>query len=278
MSTALATISASDERALAAMLGMATEEKAFMPQLKINLDDEDAEGNPLKKGKFFVTGQEIPVYADKVRIRPLSQMFQWVEYDPDQNKSVNRTLIIPNFRAEPRDEKGGVRCGKPASKVLKDNPELAKKFKNITCFRLVHCLVSYEGESSTGDKIKVENQPALLRLKGANFSPFEDEVVKALPKGTKLYDFWIEVSATKKKNGSVTYFVLGFNPELGKPVPLDQMTYDTMLHIVGTIKEENDRIEAKYRAAVGGRTADDAALNAIEVLDSDSLDDDLVDE
>lgn len=278
MSTALATVSASDERALAAMLGMATEEKAFMPQLKINLDDEDAAGNELKKGKFFITGQEVPVYADKVRIRPLSQMFQWVEYDPEANKAVNRTLVIPNFRAEPRDEKGGVRCGKPASKVLKDNPELAKKFKNITCFRLVHCLVSYTGNTATGEEVTVENQPALLRLKGANFSPFEDEVVKALPKGTKLYDFWIEVSATKKKNGSVTYFVLNFSPELGKPVPLDQMTYDTMVHIVGTIKEENDRIESKYRAAVSGRSADAAAMNAIDIIDGDSLDDDLVDE
>ena len=278
MTTALATVSASDERAIAAMLGMATEEKTFMPQLKINLDDEDAAGNELKKGKFFITGQEVPVYADKVRIRPLSQMFQWVEYDPDANKSTNRTLVIPNFRAEPRDEKGGVRCGKPASKVLKDNPELAKKFKNITCFRLVHCLVSYTGNTSTGEEVTVENQPALLRLKGANFSPFEDEVVKALPKGTKLYDFWIEVSNTKKKNGSVTYFVLNFNPDIGKPVPLDQMTYDTMVHIVGTIKEENDRIESKYRAAISGRNADSAAMNAIDVLDSDSLDDDLVDE
>ena len=278
MTTAIATVSASDERALAAMLGMATEEKTFMPQLKINLDDEDAAGNELKKGKFFITGQEVPVYADKVRIRPLSQMFQWVEYDPDANKSTNRTLVIPNFRAEPRDEKGGVRCGKPASKVLKDNPELAKKFKNITCFRLVHCLVSYTGNTSTGEEVTVENQPALLRLKGANFSPFEDEVVKALPKGTKLYDFWIEVSNTKKKNGSVTYFVLNFNPDIGKPVPLDQMTYDTMVHIVGTIKEENDRIESKYRAAISGRNADSAAMNAIDVLDSDSLDDDLVDE
>lgn len=275
----LVTIDASQERQLAAMLGLAPEGKSdLMPLVKINLEDEDDQGNPLPKGKFMVTGQDETVYAEKIRIRPLSQFFQWVHYDPDQNKSVNKTLIIPRLNVEARDEKGGVRCGKPPSKVLKENPEQAKLYKNITCFRLVHCLVSYEGKTASGEAMTVENVPALLRLKGANFSAFEDEVLDKLPKGKKLYDYWVEMSATKKKNGSVTYYVYNYAVDLGSPAPLDQITYDTMLHIVDMVKAENEKINAKYEAAVRGKSVDKGALAAVEIIEAeDSLEEDLVD-
>jgi hypothetical protein len=278
--TQLVTIDSNQERALAAMLGLAPSgDREQTPLLKINLDDEDDAGNALPKGKFMVTGQDETVYADKVRIRPLSQFFQWVHYDPEQNKSVNRTVMIPRLNLEARDEKGGVRCGKPPSKVLKENPEEAKKYKNITCFRLIHCLVSYEGKTADGKSAKVENVPALLRLKGANFSSFEDEVIDKLPKGKKLYDFWVEISATKKKNGSVTYFVYNYVVDLGNPAPLDQVTYDSMLHIVEMVKAENERVNAKYEAAISGRSADSKAMKAVEIIEEDdaSLEADLVD-
>lgn len=275
----LAVIDAAKERALSAMLGLGgdADTSTNLPLLKINLEDEDDMGSPLPKGKFIITNQEDTVYADKVRIRPLSQMFQWVHYDPDQNKSVNRTLIIPNFRSEARDEKGGVKCGKPASKVLKENPELAKQYKNITCFRLVHCLVSYVGKTASGEQLTVENVPTLLRLKGANFSGFEEQVVDKLPKGKKLYDFWVEVSASKKKNGSVTYYVYDYAVDLSNPVALDQPTYDTMLHIVEIVKAENARVQTKYDQAIRGASIDSAAMSAVDVIDSDSLEGDLED-
>jgi hypothetical protein len=277
--TQLVTIDAAKERALAAALGLSTQqESVLLPLLKINLEDEDDAGNTLPKGKFMITGQDKSVYADKVRIRPLSQMFQWVHYDPSENRVTNKTIVVPRLNVEARDQKGGVKCGKPASKVLKADPELAKKYKDITCFRLVHCLVSYEGVDAAGKKATVENVPALLRLKGANFSSFEEEVVDKLPKGKKLYDYWVELSATRKKNGSVTYYVFNYEVDLGNPAPLDQLTYDTMLYIVDMIKEENSKINAKYEAAIRGSTADSAAMKAVEILeDEDSLEEDLVD-
>jgi hypothetical protein len=261
------------------MLGLAPGgDREQTPLLKINLEEEDDLGNPLPKGKFMLTGQEEAVYADKVRIRPLSQFFQWTHYDPDQNKTINRTIMIPRLNVEARDEKGGVRCGKPASKFLKENPEEAKKYKNITCFRMIHCLVTYEGKTSTGKATKVENVPALLRLKGANFSSFEDEVIDKLPKGKKLYDFWVEIAASKKKNGSVTYYVYNYVVDLGNPAPLDQLTYDTMLHIAEMVKGENTRVNAKYEAAISGKSLDTRAMKAVDVLEEDSsLEEDLVD-
>lgn len=275
----LVTMNQSEERALAALLGATTEatERTLLPILKINLDDEDDAGNALKKGQFMLTNQDQTVYADKVTIRPLSQMFQWVNYDPEQSKVVNKTIIVPRLNMEARDEKGGVRCGKPASKVLKENPDLAKKFKSITCFRYVHCLVNYTGKTAEGKEAVVENVPALLRLKGVNFSPFEEQVVDRLPKGKKLWDFNVEVSAARKKNGSVVYYTLSFEPDLGNPIGMDQVTLDTMHYIVNMIKEENERIESKHRNAVSNRDVDVAALKAVEVLDEADLEADLED-
>lgn len=268
----LTVISAADELALASMFGQEKANRALLPTLKVNLDDEDDQGNALPKGSFMITGQEVTSYAKKVKIKPLVEMFQYLDYDPDQNKTVNRTLIVPSFKHEFRDERGGVRCGKPASKVLKENPDLAAKYKSITCFRLVYALVSYEGKSATGETVSVENVPALLRLKGSNFSPFEDEVSKKIPKGQHLYNFWVEVSAERKKNGSVVYYVWNFSPDLGNPVPLDQQTYETMVGIASMIKDENTRIDDKHHAALRGRQVDTSALKAVEILEGEDAD------
>lgn len=279
--TQLVTLNQNEERALAAMLGASTDatSSALLPILKINLEDEDDAGNQLKKGTFMLTGQEDPIYAEKVTIRPLSQMFQWVDYNAEEKRSVNKTIIIPRLNMEARDEKGGVRCGKPASKVIKENPDLIKKYKSITCFRYVHCLVSYKGKTADGKDATVENVPALLRLKGANFSPFEDEVIKRLPKGAKLYEFNVEITATRKKNGSVVYYVLGFNPDLGNRLGLDQTTVDTLKYILNMVQEENQKIESKHLNSARNRSVDSAALKAVEILEDgdDSLEADLED-
>lgn len=268
----LAVMTAADELALASLFGQEKTNRTLLPTLKVNLDDEDDQGNALPKGSFMLTGQETLSYAKKVKIRPLVEMFQYLDYDPDQNKTVNRTLVVPSFKHEFRDEQGGVRCGKPPSKLLKENPDLAAKYKSITCFRLVYALVSYEGKTATGATQKVENAPALLRLKGSNFSPFEDEVSKKIPKGQHLYNYWVEVSAERKKNGSVVYYVWGFNPDLGNPVPLDQPTYDTMVGIAEMIKDENARVDQKHHSALRGRQVDHSAMKAIDILESDDTD------
>ena len=275
----LTVVSSAEERELAMFLGAAPDADTQgggirIPLLKINLDDEDDNGKELPKGEFYLTNQDTSVYAKKVSIRPLAEMFQYSEYDPLANKLANRTIIAPSLREELIDEKGTVRCGKPLGKVLKENPELAEKYKNITCFRLVYCLVSYDGKAADGTSVKVENAPALLRLKGSNFGPFDDEVRKRIPRGQNLWNFWVNVSATRKKNGSVVYYVLGFEPELGNPVPVDGPTFDTIKVIRDLINKDNESVRSKHMAALRNRntTADaedvmdyvEASMNALD--------------
>lgn len=276
--TELAVINKAEELKLAALLG-ATEDTSSnsgaaegrLPILKINSRRKDENGRKLEQGLFVVTGTgEEPVYAEKVNIRVLSQMFQWIHFDSEEGKLVNKTLQIPNFKHEARDIKGTVRCGKPPSKVLNEMPKAEqKKYTDIKCNRILRILVSYTGKDADGNEHTIENLPAIMFLKGANFNPFEDEVLKAIPRGTSLYDFNIEVSAEEMENGSVVYYVLHFKPELKNKLPLDQDTYDTMLVMAQMIQKDNEYVDSQYKKAMSRTEAEDDALEALDSLDAD---------
>jgi hypothetical protein len=234
---------------------------------------KDAQGRRIEEGMFYLKGMDEPVYAETVRIRVLSQLFQWIHYDPEENKVANKTLLIPNFRCEARDMKGGTRCGKPASKVLRELPkEEQKKYSDIKCFRQLRVLVSYTGKDADGTEVTVENQPAIILLKGANFSPFEDEFVKAIPKGANFYDYWVDVSAEELQNGSVIYYVMHFAADMSKKVGLDQPTYDSMLHMAGMIERENQLVENAYQKAMRDDQETDALIEVLDDLEADLVD------
>jgi hypothetical protein len=190
-----------------------------------------------------------PVYAENVRIRALSQLFQWIHYDPEESKVVNKTLLIPNFRCEARDMKGDIRCGKPTSKILREMPkEEQKKYTDIKCFRQLRVLVSYTGKDADGNEVTVENEPAIMLLKGSNFNPFEDEFIKTIPRGANFYDYWCDVSAEELQNGSVM------------------------------IERENDMVEKAYQKSMREGQLDEDAIEAVTDVVGDDLSADLQDD
>jgi hypothetical protein len=279
----VAVVDKAEEHKLAALLGANDKPQASadrLPMLKVNTMRKDAQGRKIEQGLFYLNGMDEPVYAEKVRIRVLSQLFQWIHYDPEENKVVNKTLLIPNFRCEARDMKGGERCGKPPSKVLRELPkEEQKKYTDIKCFRQLRILVSYTGKDADGNEVTVENEPAIMLLKGSNFSPFEDEFIKSIPKGANFYDYWCDVTAEELQNGSVIYYVMHFKPDLKKTLPIDQDTFDTMTHMAGMIKRENEVIERSYQKALREGQLDTDAIDAVsQVIDNDDLSADLEDD
>ena len=275
--SSLAVIDTAEQRELAAVLGTNDAPASSgdrLPILTVNTRRKDPQGRKIEEGKFFLKSEDEAVYADNVKIRVLSQLFQWIHFDSTEKKVVNRTIQIPNFRVEPRDQKGTLRCGKPTSKVLNELGKAEqKKYEDIKCNRILRVLVSYEGKDADGNSVTVENKPAIMFLKGANFSPFEDEFVKALPRNANFYDYWCELSAEELENGSVTYYVMHFKPDLSETLPLDQDTYDTMVYMAQMIKRDNDRVESAYQNAIRGNQLDDDALDALEGDLADDLDD-----
>lgn len=244
---------------------------ARLPELKISSKRKDASGNDIKnfQGNFYVRGAEKEVYAPKVKIRVLSQLFQWIDFD-DQNMTVrNKTLLIPFLNMEPRDQKGTVRCGKPTSKEMLDWPNDRKaKYKSITLYRQLRCLVSYTGKTASGEEVVVENQPCIIMNKNSSYMAFEDDVIKKL-NGRNYSDVWVECSTSEHENGSVVFYKWHYTPDLLNPVPMDQDTYDTMVHFAQLVQKENQRIDAAYEASIRGTQYDGEALDALE----DALDD-----
>jgi hypothetical protein len=278
MSNDLAIISQEELDALAGRAGAEQQSGSFVPQLKVNYDEEDADGKEIKKGLFLITGQEKAIYAKNVAFRPLTHHFQWTQYDDVAKKVLNRTRLVTTLMGtdEPRDELGTIKCGKPSSKDLKANPALAKKYEDITCYRQVQGLASYTGVDADGVAHTVENVECCLRLKGANFAPFEEEYFGKIGKG-RVWDHVINLYTTKEKNGASTYYVIHFDDvDFTKREPVTIGVFNVAKAFQDRVDETNRAVDKKYFDVLHGKTVDDKATSALKSvggLDSDFDDD-----
>ena len=223
-----------------------------LPELKVMLDDEDANGQRLPKGSFYIKGHGTEnVYAKEVNIRVMAHHFQYVDFDGEAKKVRNKTILATSFRSDFPDVKGTLRCGRPTSKVFKElSDEAKKKYESITCYRILRGIISYEGETQSGEKVKIENVPFIVRLKGSNFMGFDEEFASKLQSGRDLWDYWTTLSLERKKNGSVTYFVFHYAPQFQTPAVFDMPTVETIRAFSAMVSGENDRIMESHRTAL----------------------------
>lgn len=236
-----------------------------LPELKVMLDDEDANGQRLPKGSFYIKGHGTEnVYAKEVNIRVMAHHFQYVDFDGEAKKVRNKTILATSFRSDFPDVKGTLRCGRPASKVFKElSDEAKKKYESITCYRILRGIISYEGETQSGEKVKIENVPFIVRLKGSNFMGFDEEFASKLQSGRDLWDYWTTLSLERKKNGSVTYFVFHYAPQFQTPAVFDMPTVETIRAFSAMVSGENDRIMESHRTALTKAYDTDEIYDAI---------------
>lgn len=228
-----------------------------MPLLKINYSEEDDSGNELKKGYFELRTEDGPVYAKDATIRVFADYMQYLDYDPDQNAVVNKT-IIHRIGDEPIDELGGIRCGKPTSKDLRELPEEDRlKYKDVTCFRYLYATVTMDAETATGDKVEVKDAPCLFRLKGASFLAFSEQVIEPCRAQKLQFNQVTSTLTTKRqKKGSVTYFVIEFSPDFSNIMEISTDDLHFMTKILDTVNAENKQIMQKYNDALYGKQRD----------------------
>tara|TARA_Y100001972_G_scaffold84354_1_gene102679 strand:- start:106 stop:927 length:822 start_codon:yes stop_codon:yes gene_type:complete len=266
----LATVSAEQEREIARSLGLVEETTDRIPVLKLNYSEEDDFERPLKKGTFVLMGQEEPVYAESVKFKPIAQFYQWLDFDIEESKLVNKTVMIPHFGKEARDQKGGIRCGKPSSKYLAEHPEEKPLYKSITCFRMLYGIVEYTGKTADGDEVTVGPIGCVIRLKGANFMGFGRQVVDKLPKNKNIYNYECNITSIKKKEGSVIYYVMDFETDFLSPVGLDTDTVDAMKVVMEYVEAENTQVNRDYEEALREKAvADSVDGNIQEALAGD---------
>lgn len=261
----------------------------FLPQLKVNYMDEakNAAGDTveLKPGLFTITTKDdVTLFAKNVKFRPLLQTYQYIDYDKEADAVVNRSILFNDFSEEAIDEKGTVRCGKPPSKVLKDDAELKKAWSHVNLYRSIDGLVSGTGTDIDGKPVTIENVLCTFRGKGSNFSPFQDEYTKLLPKGSLLWDYDLTLSTTKHKQdpkSAVSYFVVHFEADFGKKLQFSVKEFETVKELAKRVEATNKEISGKYYKALESQQASgqlDAAAHALDITPNDAdLDLDLQD-
>lgn len=274
----VATYNGMTEAQLLAAMGVAPEIQNTgnrFPLLKVNYEDEDAEGNSLRKGMFAYPTEEGVAYAKSVKLRVYADYLQYLDYDPDQNAVVNKT-IIHRPGDEPIDERGGIRCGKPSSKALREMTDDQKKiYKNITCFRYLFGKVTMiDAKTADGTSVEVEDFPCLFRIKGASFLTFSDQVLEPCRnQKVKFPQVVSEVSTERHKKGTVTYFTVSFTPDFSNVMQINSEDMHFMTSILDIVNAENSQVIAKHNDAMRGKqsdTADSAIVDEVEsYLDAD---------
>ena len=232
---------------IAAQLGAASKSGPTIPTLKMNYEPDDA---PM--GAFFLkTGQDHVYATENVRIRAFSNHIQYQHWD-DVDGLVNKSLLIKNQREEARDMLGGFMCGMPTyEQSIQMSPEEKEKYKGMDRYRVIRGLITYTGTTSQGQEVSIENQPFKLETKRKNYGPFYHDVMKRLPNGMNLWDFESILSTDKQKNSyGKTFYVMRFNPQFANPLPMDQMTYDSLAYVTKLVTDENARINQAYKEAL----------------------------
>jgi len=240
-----------------------------LPLLKVNYQDEDDQGNELKKGIFALAMPNETVYGKDVTIRVFADYMQYLDYDPDEQAVMNKT-IIHRVGDEPIDETGGIRCGKPTSKELRDaDPDTKAKYKNITCFRYLYAKVTMaDAQTGAGDAVEIVDQPVLLRLKGASFLSFSNDVIEPC-KNQKIKFMQVEskLATTRQKNGSVTYFITGFEPDFSNITEISTDDLQFMSKVLETVNAENKQIIEKHNSALYGKQSDSADSDVVSEVE-----------
>lgn len=254
-----------------------------LPRLKVNSDYEDDDGNTLKPGTFETSFDGERVFSEKPVFRAFINAYQYNHWDPDANSGnggfINRSVIFKNFRDEAIDEKGGIKCGKLTKAQLEGvSPEVIEQQRQIKCFRLVYGTVMMpDAVNVRGEKKPIKDwYPVLLRVRGTNFSPI-GEVFEAFSKARKpIYMHGLTLSSTKKKQGTNTYFVIGYEPDWKTTLSLTEGDFALLKNFQELINEENRHIIDKHNKVIKGGNYTKEATEVLDALDED-LNDDLVD-
>jgi hypothetical protein len=221
------------------------------PRLTINRQPEDDEGNKLPVGTYAVYNSETEsmVYGKPAIFRPFMNSFQFMEYNSEQGKFSNRSVIFKNWKDDPIDISGGSRCGKVA---FKDRDKLSKseleQQKSIKCYRLVYGTVSIDGINPKGEKVEVVHKPVLWRVTGSNFVPVGDAMQSLKNRKKLMFNHTLSLDTERRKAGSNVFYVSTIK------VNQDEVTFtkedmELMTRFQDTITTENEEVVGLWKEA-----------------------------
>ena len=245
-----------------------------VPRLTINRNPEDDDGHQLPMGAYSVFNSEIGqvVYGKPVNFRPFLSTMQYMQYSPEKEEYVNRSIIFKNWREEAIDIQGGTRCGKIPQreweKLGLTNEELANQ-RTIKCYRLVFGLVSFDGHTADKTEVKVENYPVLWRVTGVQFNPVGNALQVISERKKLMFNCSLNLDSQKKKNGSNVYYVSSIKVDADANIKLSKDDELALSKFQTIINEENAEVLELYRNAQKGNLKSSDAIDAKIVEDVD---------
>ena len=253
-----------------------------VPVLQINSRSKSkGTRKSIPEGSFYLRGLGEPAYSETATFRPLASHVQYLHFadvkqDNGEDKwtliSKSLAIINPN-RDEARDTKGGIACGMPSWEARKDMDYSEAKVWRDMQNRVIRGLVSFTGKTEDGEEVVYENQPCIMFNKATNYGGFWKDFHSKLPAGSHLYNYQAEMYLQHNEKGSVSWYTIGWSPDLDNQLPLTQEVKETMMVFADTLRAENKEIDEKYFTAIKEGSIDSKAMSAL----GDSLDDDLED-
>lgn len=260
MNTELTTLKDLSFDQIAALTGAVQTNTNILPNLQVNREPEDDEGQKLPMGYFMVSQDNNKVFSKTAQFRPFINAYQYVEWSNVEKKYINRSLIIKNFNEEALDTKGGVSCGKvPFKKLSTLSTEEQLKQKDLKCRRHIYGLVTFTEE--------IESLPVLWKLSGSNFMA-PDVALKSITHSKHQYfQHVLDLSTERKKVGSTIFYNVNVSVDLKNELKFSDDDFEIFKMFQENIDRENAYVHKLWREVKTNSKYDNGYLKDLDLND-----------
>ena len=246
-----------------------------LPRLMINRNPEDDDGNRLPIGSFSIYHNDAGenIYGKPIKFRPFISAMQYMEYSAEEEAYLSRSIIFKNWKDEPIDTVGGVRCGKVPFKDRANlsADELADQ-RSKKCYRLVYGEVTFMGKTASGTDYEVKDYPVLWRVTGTQFNPVGNALKSISQRKKLMFNCLLTLETEKKKAGANVFYIAKIAVDADAGVKLTKADEDTLRNFQEVIDTENTEVFELYKQAKKGKATSDDAADAKVINDVQEVD------
>ena len=246
-----------------------------LPRLMINRNPEDDDGNRLPIGSFSIYHNDAGenIYGKPIKFRPFISAMQYMEYSAEEEAYLSRSIIFKNWKDEPIDTVGGVRCGKVPFKDRANlsADELADQ-RSKKCYRLVYGEVTFTGKTASGADYEVKDYPVLWRVTGTQFNPVGNALKSISQRKKLMFNCLLTLETEKKKAGANVFYIAKIAVDADAGIKLTKADEDTLRNFQELIDTENTEVFELYKQAKKGKATSDDAADAKVINDVQEVD------
>ena len=249
-----------NEEALMAITGQETSSKRDdLSKLSINYETETDDGKTLKKGLWRVWYEGRYVYGSEVSLRVLLRTFKWTLWDSAEGTSACSSIQKPHLAGEFPDSAGGDKCGRlpkdEADSLEEDDPRLLTS-KTVACNQVIYGRLTANMKDADGQDVEIKDLPIVGYFKRSGFMPMNN-FINGLSRQKKIMQrVWVNLTTSKLKKGSVTFFVPV--PTEGDSIPsVPDEDKELLKMFAEVVKAGNQSVMKQYREAQKAVSSDE---------------------